>query len=429
MKTKLAASSLILTFFVTASVLQAQELQAGTAKIDITPPVGYALWGYAARRDAPSTGVHDPLFARVVVVALGNEQLALVSLDLGRAPTRASTANIRKRLKEAGIDHIFLAASHTHHGPVLELDNWPDPKKPYVRTLEDRIVQAALEALKDLRPARLGIAREEGDWNRNRHSKREDKPVDKELIVVRIEDAQKKTVAHLVNLAAHAILRDAKLRDFSADFPGALARKVEKEAGGVCLFLQGAAGDLSPNRKHGADADEFGEALANHVLTLSKAIRCELSQPKSLKVREHDFTFEKRFDISQPFVRAAFSMAFFKDLIDFYEREYREGIRPHLTTALLDERIGIVGVSGEFFCDHSLRLKNRARLDHLLFVGYCNDYQQYFPTIEAVAEGGYGADATVSPVEIGAGERIMDRALIDLLEMRGKIRKSELPKR
>jgi hypothetical protein len=95
---------------------------------------------------------------------------------------------------------------------------------------------------------------------------------------------------------------------------------------------------------------------------------------------------------------------------------------------LLDGRIGIVGVSGEFFCDHALHLKRRARLEHLLFLGYCNDYQQYFPTIQAVAEGGYGADATVSPVELGAGERVMDQALIDLLEMQGKIKGRDLPK-
>jgi hypothetical protein len=87
---------------------------------------------------------------------------------------------------------------------------------------------------------------------------------------------------------------------------------------------------------------------------------------------------------------------------------------------LLNNNLGFVGVSGEFFCGHSLSLKRRARLEHVFFLGYCNDYQQYFPTIEAAAEGGYGADAMVSPVEIGAGERVMDRALIQLYKMRGK---------
>jgi hypothetical protein len=88
--------------------------------------------------------------------------------------------------------------------------------------------------------------------------------------------------------------------------------------------------------------------------------------------------------------------------------------------ALLDGKIGFVGVSGEFFCGHSLSLKRRARLDHLFFLGYCNDYQQYFPTIEAAAEGGYGADPAVAAAEVGAGERMVDRALLQLYKMRGK---------
>jgi hypothetical protein len=44
----------------------------------------------------------------------------------------------------------------------------------------------------------------------------------------------------------------------------------------------------------------------------------------------------------------------------------------------------------------------------------------YFPTIEAVSEGGYGADAAVSPVEIGAGEQMMNRALVNIYTMLGK---------
>ena len=98
-------------------------------------------------------------------------------------------------------------------------------------------------------------------------------------------------------------------------------------------------------------------------------------------------------------------------------------MRPHLTVALLDGRVGFVGVSGEFFCEHALRLRQRSRLEGLLFLGYCNDYQQYFPTIEAAADGGYGADSTVSPVELGAGERMMDQALMDLLQLQGRLRK------
>src|SRR5437660_7136433 len=104
----------------------ADVLSAGAASADITPPIGYAMWGYGARHDAPSVGVLDPLKARALVLSTGKESIALVSLDLGRAPTRQSTEIIRSRVKAAvGIEHLFLVASHTHHGPVLELDDWP----------------------------------------------------------------------------------------------------------------------------------------------------------------------------------------------------------------------------------------------------------------------------------------------------------------
>src|SRR5262249_40486031 len=150
---------------------------------------------------------------------------------------------------------------------------------------------------------------------------------------------------------------------------------------------------------------------------------CTIGAKTTLEARDEDFTFAKRFDPSNPVIKAALSAAFFPELVHFYEREYRPGVRPHLTTALLDGRIGLVGVSGEVFCGHALSLKRGARLEHLLFLGYCNDYQQYFPTLEAAAEGGYGTDLYVSPVELGAGERIMDRALLHLYQMRGRLKK------
>jgi hypothetical protein len=397
------------------------DFQAGAAVMDITPPTGFPLWGYSARKDQPSDGVLDPLKARALVLAAGKERLALVSLDLGRAPTRDSFDAIRKRAREAGVGHVFLVASHTHHGPCIEIDDWPTPKTSYVRLLEQKLGDVIAEAAKGLRPARYGITAKEVTYNRNRHSKRADKPVDRDFLVLRVEDADGKPIAHALNFAAHPTMLDAKGRKFSADYPGALAALVEKETGAPCLFLQGAEGDLSPNPPGGEKYEEFGRLLGREVLALSKTIRCTAADTPSLATREEEFTFTSRIDLSNPAVSLLYSRAFFPGLIAFYEREYRNGIRPRLTAALLDGRVGFVGVSGEFFSSHALALKRRARLDHLFFLGCCNDYQQYFPTIEAAAEGGYGADATMSPVEVGAGERMMDRALVHLFQMRGRL--------
>ena len=84
--------ALLLGSSIAVSPVLADDLQAGAAKVDITPPTGFAMWGYAARHDAPSVGVLDPLQARALVLAVGGERMAVVSLDLGRAPTRHSTA-------------------------------------------------------------------------------------------------------------------------------------------------------------------------------------------------------------------------------------------------------------------------------------------------------------------------------------------------
>src|SRR5205823_11372319 len=116
MSIRLAFASLVVIALAPAAV-PAAPLRAGAARVEITPPTGYPMWGYGARHDAPSTGVHDPLYARAAVLEVGKDRIALVSLDLGRAPTRDRVQAIRQRAAEdAGVQHVFLVASHTHHG-------------------------------------------------------------------------------------------------------------------------------------------------------------------------------------------------------------------------------------------------------------------------------------------------------------------------
>jgi hypothetical protein len=80
----------VLAVLLSSPQLKADELRAGAASVDITPPTGYAMWGYAVRKDQPSLGVLDPL--RALVLAAADKRIALVSLDLGRAPTPAGSS-------------------------------------------------------------------------------------------------------------------------------------------------------------------------------------------------------------------------------------------------------------------------------------------------------------------------------------------------
>ncbi len=411
-------------------------LRAGAFDIDITPPVGLPMWGYGGRKDLPCRGVRDPLEACVVVLELpavvtpapkgvseiANRRVALIGIDAGRAPARATMAKLRARLlAEAGVAHVFVVGSHTHHGPCLELEK-VEPTASYIRDLVDKLVLATKKSVERLVPAKFAVgSRELAKHNRNRHTKISPKPVDRHLTVIRLDDLEGKPIATVVNFAAHPTSLPWDLFKYSADYPGALKNRVEKTIGGRCVFLQGFSGDLSTNRGR-KNVDEFGEALADEVVAISRGLKPEARSDLLLGVREEDFRFEKmRVDMKEPLTRLKYSIVFFKSLVDAFVEEYEGGVRPNIQVAMLGTDFGFVSAAGEFFCAHAIRLRERARLREAMFLGYCNGYHQYFPTIEAVAEGGYGADKEVSPVEVGAGERMMDRALQHLFELRKKI--------
>jgi len=187
--------------------------------------------------------------------------------------------------------------------------------------------------------------------------------------------------------------------------------------------MQGACGDLScqPD-EHSRGVDAFGAAMAKHVIETAGTIATRIPQRPRIRGLDDTFEFETRLPFSNPLTRVMFSTAFFPELTNASMTEdlLKNRIRPNLTTILLNQELALVGGSGEFFCEHSLRLKERVRDIDVFFFGYCNGHHMYFPTIEAAAEGGYGADSAVSWVSPGAGESMMDTALINIYTLSGK---------
>lgn len=59
-----------------ASAASGAPLRAGVARINITPPPGFPLYGYFPRvkNNILSTGTLDPLYARVLVMAAGKKR-------------------------------------------------------------------------------------------------------------------------------------------------------------------------------------------------------------------------------------------------------------------------------------------------------------------------------------------------------------------
>src|SRR6185295_17313962 len=147
----------------------ADELQAGVAVVDITPPIPFRMHGYFYER--LSTGIKDPLHARAVVFQQGKETAAFVFCDLVGIPF-AETAPARKKASEATgipVEHIAVTGTHTHTGPQFFMsinDYWHDQsvaklgKDPYDSegyrvVLIDKIASAIVQAKAALAPVEL----------------------------------------------------------------------------------------------------------------------------------------------------------------------------------------------------------------------------------------------------------------------------------
>lgn len=425
--TRLTLAVLLLVACSLSARAEDASFKAGFAKRDITPTAPVPMWGYGARHDALSQGVLDPLLAKAVVIEGGGERLAIVGLDIGRGPTPAMMQQIRQAVAEkAGVNTVMISGSHSHHGPVIELTDREghgkgkfDDAVAYSKRLPELLIEAIVEAKANLQPARIGVASKDVELNRNRHTKRTPKPTDPMLAAVRLDTLEGKPIAVIANFAAHPVTLPAELLKFSPDYPGALQKKVESALSTNCVFMQGAAGDMSPNRGE-LDTNKYGEVLGDHIVSLAQSIETKVPKSPSIKAKVNKFKFGSRVDFGNPLLVTTFEKAFFPELVKNFVAEYQGGIEPELTTVLLNGDLALVGGSGEFFCNHSKRLKERAYVPNTLFFGYCNGHNMYFPTIEAASEGGYGGDATVSPVQIGAGEVMMNQALVNLYTMLAK---------
>lgn len=90
----------------------------GNSKLPITPLVGTFLAGYSSRVE-PSTGVHDELYVRSVVLGKGEERLAVTVADL-LGISRYVAARASEAVEDkTGIPrwNVVVGAVHTHSGP------------------------------------------------------------------------------------------------------------------------------------------------------------------------------------------------------------------------------------------------------------------------------------------------------------------------
>ncbi len=231
-------------------------LLAGAAWVDVTPPAGLPMAGFAART-SPAAGTHDPLTARAVAVG----DTVIVTADVvGLHEDSCRRIRERSGLPES---NIVVAAVHTHGGPRTMPGRLGGHEQDYLATLEDASVEAVHQALAARRPAELffGNGNDPGIAKNRRHPGGETDPA---LPILRIRGLDGRWIAVVLAYACHPVVLGPDNLLWTADYPGYVRAGLERlHEGAVALFLTGCTADA--NTGHTAHASLSTAANPNRT--------------------------------------------------------------------------------------------------------------------------------------------------------------------
>ena len=401
---------------------------AGVCRVDITPPLGLPLRGWAARTARAKTA-HEPLLAQAVVLDDGlGGQAAIVAIDLPHVG-RGLTNDVRARvLASTGIGAVLLNASHTHSGPPLDLGggiSWTPEDPEYARyaaMLPELISGAVYGAFHARREARVasGSGRVAGvSVNRVQH----EDPVDDSVQVVRIDARDGSPLAVLGSFACHGTCMAGQVPDWNADFAAPLRLTVQRELPGAeCLFLQGCAGDIAPwdfwkgnpsPRPHTyANRDELGARVGGEIARVAAGLQMlddarVAASSRMLPLRRRQLTWDQaELDLIERSLRNQpdpeypelwpehlhtansaqnYPLTYQRGAVGTYQNMRRRKDEP-LQAEVQTIAIGDAALSAnpfELFNGPGLAIRARSPFGGATFVlGYSNDYLGYLPRTE-----------------------------------------------
>lgn len=231
------------------------RLEVGLQAVEVTPSLdnGDPIWLAGLERNRAAQEVHDPLYARALVLRTEQKMIALVAVD-SIGIQRPTVLSIRDKLAE--FDYVLVASTHTHSAPDC-VGLWgrtqaePGVTESYMRQLEEGIVRAVRRAASVAVEARAtyGTAEDQSllaDY-------RLPKVYDTVLRVIRFEQiSDGKPCGILVQWNAHGVEPRNNYR-VSRDFFGVTVDVLEERHECPVIYFSGAIGGLMGT----PDAGEF----------------------------------------------------------------------------------------------------------------------------------------------------------------------------
>ncbi len=262
----------------------------GFARVVITPQDPVPMAGYGNNDRRISKGYLEDLLLTCVAIADGEGgTMLLFSSDLQNSKDHITEATRSSVSRATGIptENILLTATHTHSGVDLGKVNTNENVAKYVEMYEQKLVDAALQAIRDMKPAEMywGTADLTGynfvkhyftdlgevvgdNYAADANGKKLVSYVGKivrhtteangMMYVLKFEREGDKTV-YLLNWRAHPNMTGGSDRtDISADYVAPLRETIEAETGGLVSFYEGEAGNMNATSRI-ADENVPGE--------------------------------------------------------------------------------------------------------------------------------------------------------------------------
>jgi neutral ceramidase len=373
-------------------------LQAGAARIDITPERPVTLSGYASRKGL-STGVHDPLSARALAFEAGGKRLVLVSVDIigfyGGTDEFLRSALLKEFNLQPG--ELFLAAIHTHAAPTPTLDRERGHANnvEYMEDLKGKLVEVVRRALGGMQPARLGLGVGYCPVGANRRELRiSDKgessiilgrnpygPTDKEVLVMKVAKADGTPVAAAFDYATHGTSLGYDNYTISGDVLGLAEQFVEKILGSdvVVPAFAGASGNIDPWYRVLPGFNTEPGWVPEPVL-LGTFIGEEVV---------HTYRDIKRTGPADKIATGYAVLPLPAKPGDDVSAGKSPGTMPFVVTVARLGDVAFVGLGGEVLTQIGMAIKAGSPCEHTFVITHCNGAAGYLAPKELHVEGGY----------------------------------------
>lgn len=371
--------SIFLLFLFVFSGSKAQSVAVGAAARDVTPdPLLPVSGGIGTPREAHTQ--KGNLTVRAMVFRQDTTTIAVASIDNIGWPTLLGD-EIRKLVPEIPPQNIMIGSTHTHSAP--DAYGFPDEygrvnmDTAYIQHCIFQMAEAIREALNTAEPANLKIATGEAK-GKIAYNYYAPQLYDPQCGVIQAVSARSgKVIGTLVNYAIHPEVIGNKQGILSPDLCGPLYDAIEKKAGGVALFMNGAQGGMVtadnrlPDNKEAntwEECERIGNLLAAEALRIVNEAAYEEDPQLIIRSKEAEFPVTNHF---------------MKEIIRPRNIGFEKDGELYIKSRINYAEIGsakIITIPGEALPNIGFYLKRKMDTDHPFLFGLTNDAYGYILT-------------------------------------------------